>query len=247
MNERALVEGLRRQDPAAVRFLSECCLPSVWRFVYARVRGDQHLAEDIVSEAVLALLRTAADPTAEIGNPMSWLRTVVANKVADHFRAAARVQHLINQVKHETTDVEMHDAQASHQLLERREEVRNVLGQMTEQSRLALEWKYVDKLSVREIAVRFSVTEKAAESILFRARGEFRQKMMMKDQESPQSCNSPTCGGLDGGHTVCQHNNNTVCQHNDNAVCQHNADAGCQNNNSAECRKKEKERQARVG
>lgn len=188
LNDRALVEGLRRQDPAAVRFLSECCLPTVWRFVYVRVRGDQHLAEDIVSEAVLALLRTASDPTAEIGNPISWLRTVVANKVADHFRAVARVQHLIDQVKHETAEMDTQDAEASQQLLERREEVRNVLGQMAEQSRLALEWKYIDRLSVREIAARFSVTEKAAESILFRARGEFRQKMMMKNSESEVSC-----------------------------------------------------------
>lgn len=37
-----------------------------------------------------------------------------------------------------------------------------------------LEWKYVDGLSVREIAARLAVGTKAAESLLTRARGAFR-------------------------------------------------------------------------
>jgi DNA-directed RNA polymerase specialized sigma24 family protein len=38
----------------------------------------------------------------------------------------------------------------------------------------ALEWKYVDKLPVDEIAARLAVRPKAAESILTRARNAFR-------------------------------------------------------------------------
>jgi RNA polymerase sigma factor (sigma-70 family) len=39
----------------------------------------------------------------------------------------------------------------------------------------ALEWKYIDGLSVREIAGRLGVGEKAAESMLTRARESFRE------------------------------------------------------------------------
>ena len=45
---------------------------------------------------------------------------------------------------------------------------------LTDQHRLALEWKYVDGLCVRDMAHRWSTTEKAVESILFRARNAFR-------------------------------------------------------------------------
>ncbi|MBL8815288.1 MAG: sigma-70 family RNA polymerase sigma factor [Planctomyces sp.] len=192
MKDSALIEGLRRHDPAAVRYLSECCLPTVWRFACARVRGDQHLAEDILSEAVLALLRAASDESMEIGSPISWLRTVVANKVADHFRAAARVQHLIEQAKQTVPELNTQDAAQQQQLLERRQEVRQVLDSIPDQGRLALEWKYVDRLSVREIAGRLDVTEKAAESILFRARNEFRQRMIMKDNGHSAECCPPS-------------------------------------------------------
>ena len=61
---------------------------------------------------------------------------------------------------------------------------------LPEQQRLALEWKYVDKLSVRSIADRMDVTEKAAESILFRARREFRDRMLRIDKEDPPPAGS---------------------------------------------------------
>ncbi len=154
LNDSALVDGLRRHDPAAVKHLTDCFLPSVWRFVYFRVNGDQHLAEDIVSESVLALIRAVADSKQEIGNPVAWLRTVAAHKVADHFRAAARVQHLIDQAQQSILANDEKDAAQEQELRERREEIRQVLDCLPEQSRLALEWKYIDKLSVKEIAER---------------------------------------------------------------------------------------------
>lgn len=177
MNDTDLVRGLRERNPAAVRHLSECWVPSVWRFVYVRVNGDQHLAEDIVSEAVLALISAAGDPGKEISNPGGWLRSVASNKVNDHFRAAARVQHLLDQASNGNGDDSDGNPVEKQELKERRAAIRDVLEAMGDASRLALEWKYVDRLSVREIADRLDLTEKAAESVLFRARREFRTRM----------------------------------------------------------------------
>lgn len=187
MNDIDLLKGLREQDPAAVQHLSECYLPSVWRFVYARVGRDPHLAEDIVSETVLALIRAAADPESDISNPGGWLRTVASHKVNDHFRAAARVQHLIDQAKQTTETEDTVDPAAQQELVEKREEIRRVMEDLPEQHRLALEWKYLDKVSVRDIASRLEITEKAAESILFRARREFRDRMARSDAEAGQT------------------------------------------------------------
>ena len=178
LDDSALVDGLRRHDPEAVRYLSETCLPSVWRLVYARVHADRHLAEDIVSEAVLVLLNAVADPAVEIGNPLSWLRTVASNKIADHYRAAARVQHLIDQVQHTQPLVETPDATQQLAVLEQRAEVRRILELLPEQTRVVLEWKYIDKVSVRRISERLGLTEKCVESLLFRGRREFRERML---------------------------------------------------------------------
>ena len=148
--------------------------------------GDRHLAEDIVSEAVLAIMRAAAKGT-EIHSPSAWLRTVAVNKVNDHFRAAARVQHLIEEARQTGTHVEDEDAVAQEVLVEKRMEVRRAMDELPEQHRLAMEWKYIEKLSVREIAQRLDVTEKAAESILFRARRELRAKLKPNDDDDETS------------------------------------------------------------
>lgn len=200
MKDFALVQGLRRHDPIAVQHLSECYLPSVWRFVYVKVKGDRHLAEDVVSEAVLALLKAVADPEAEIGNPVGWLRSVAAHKIADHFRAAARVQHLIDQAEHVARVSDGREAVQEQELRERREEIRQVLDHLPEATRLALEWKYIDKLSVKQIAERLDVSDKAAESILFRGRKEFRQRILMKDGrgEAPASTDCGNCSQVNG-------------------------------------------------
>ena len=164
MNNTEFLQGLREQDPAAVRHLTECYLPSVWRYVCNRVGGDQHLAEDIVSDAVLALIR-AAQNGAEINHPGAWLRTVALRRVQDHFRAAARVKHLIENVKHVAEHSDVNDAVTQEILRERRAEVVEVMDALQPDYRMALEWKYIDKLSIRTIAARMGRTEKVVQAI----------------------------------------------------------------------------------
>jgi hypothetical protein len=62
-----------------------------------------------------------------------------------------------------------------------------VLGEMSDQHRIALIWKYLDRLSVRDMAERWSATEKAVESILFRARNDFRERYEQEERSPAQT------------------------------------------------------------
>ncbi|MBI3461697.1 MAG: sigma-70 family RNA polymerase sigma factor [Planctomycetes bacterium] len=182
MTDSELVQGLRRRDPSACQALCDCYLPSLWRYVYTRVNGDQHLAEDITSETVLALLAAVeSDSEQAIINPAGWLRTVAGRRVQDHFRAVARVRHLLEQSAGTSPGVSDADPARHSELLETRAEVRQVMDQLSDQYRAALEWKYLDKWSVKEIAEHWAITEKAVESILFRARREFRDRLTQRE------------------------------------------------------------------
>lgn len=193
MNDSELAQRLRRRDPAAIKWLCDCYLPSLWRFVYTRVNGDQHLAEDITNETILTMLtsiqnQSESQADSEILNLAGWLRTVAGRRINDHFRAVARVQHLLQQSPNRRSDSDVADPAKQHELQETRVQVRQAMDSMSDQYRLALEWKYLDKLSVREIAERWEMTEKAAESILFRARQEFRDRLA-KQHQSERSRN----------------------------------------------------------
>jgi len=167
-----------------MQWLCDCYLPSLWRFVYTRVGGDAHLAEDITSDTVLAMLtllqssgcddeRHAA--RTEIQNLAGWLRTVAQRRVSDHFRAVSRVEHLIQAAG--GSERSEADPAERQELEESCAAVRQAMDGLSDQHRLALEWKYLDKLSVREIAQRWEITEKAVESVLFRARRDFRERL----------------------------------------------------------------------
>lgn len=183
MNDLELVQAIRQREPAALQCAYDRFLPSLWRYVYAQANGDQHLAEDIVSETMLALVQTVGRPpveaATEILNPAGWLRTVAANKLKDHFRAAARVRHLLQNAQHVARQSDdPTDPAEICRAAEQRAEVRAAMDRLSDQHRTALEWKYLDKVSVREIARRWSMTEKAVESILFRARGALREQLL---------------------------------------------------------------------
>jgi RNA polymerase sigma-70 factor (ECF subfamily) len=185
LSDAALLLGLRDRDPAAYQRICDVHLPSVWRYVFACVHGDQHLAEDIVSETMLALLDSAEKLDHQECNLGGWLRVVARNKIRDHLRAVARVQHLIAQTRqngHANQSAELPPNAVER--IERSELVRRVMNDMADQQRLALEWKYIERLSVRDIADRFAISIKATESLLFRSRSEFR-KQFERAQQPP--------------------------------------------------------------
>ena len=175
MDNATLLDGLRRQQPEAARHLYQCLVPSIWRQVCLEV--DAATAEDIVAETVLALVdAVAAGQT--IDHPAAWLRTVARRRVQDHFRATARVRHLIDAAARDSStpaaSPEPSPPDAHDQKL-KRQAVRDTLDRLPEDQRLALEWKYLDDVSVDDIAGRLGRTAKAVESLLFRSRGAFRE------------------------------------------------------------------------
>jgi RNA polymerase sigma-70 factor (ECF subfamily) len=170
-----LVRGARGGDAEAWRTLYERYLPAVWRQAYALV-ADVHAAEDITSEAMLALLRGIGRLEADGSSVAGWLRAVVRCKVADHHRKAFRSRDKLLSAVGQRADclVEANPA-APLESKETRAHVLRVLEEMPDRQRTVLEWKYLDSLRVREMAERLGETEKAVETVLYRARIEFRR------------------------------------------------------------------------
>ncbi|WP_235908981.1 RNA polymerase sigma factor [Roseiconus nitratireducens] len=192
MNNADFIDGLRNQDPAAAKHLNECFVPSVWRFVFFRVDRNAHLAEDIVAETVLQLISAAASEVA-IENPGAWLRTVAARRVQDHYRAAARVQHLIEQAAQQAERTDDQDPARMHDTKLKRQCVREAMDGLPDTYRMALEWKYIEQLTVQVIAQRLDTSHKGAESILFRARNALRKRLQSEapSPPGPQAAGSP--------------------------------------------------------
>lgn len=180
MTDADLVRRARGGDAEAWRTLYERHLPAVWRQAYALV-DDVHTAEDITSEVMLALLRNIGRLEEDGSSVAAWLRTVVRCKAADHHRKVFRTRDKFpSAVAAAESCFEEANPAAPLECMETREQVLRVLEEMPERQRIVLEWKYLDALRVREMAERLGETEKAVETVLYRARIEFRRRFEQK-------------------------------------------------------------------
>jgi len=186
LTDAQLVIEAKERNSEAWTALYERYLPLMWRYAYALVR-DVHLAEDVVADAMLAFLKgihTLDIDPAENDTPKisAWLRSVVRHKIADHHRRTYRLQDRLVQVEANSRSAADDDCPSQPlELEESRCRVLNVLDHLPERQRMALEWKYVDGLRVREIAERLGETEKAVEATLYRARREFRRRFQLAE------------------------------------------------------------------
>jgi len=174
MTDADLIRAVRAGEETALETLYERYLPSVWRYAFAQLAGHTSTAEDVVSETFLAAVRQIARLKPEGGSLGGWLIGIARHKIGDVRRRRARVKVGLPPESLPQEDAS-HDPSASLETAERRAQVAAVMDALPDDQRLALEWKYLDGLSVREIAHRMGRTDKAAETLLYRARQAFRE------------------------------------------------------------------------
>jgi RNA polymerase sigma factor (sigma-70 family) len=155
LTDAELLRGVQIGDLSAWECLYRRYLPTVWRYVCLRVGGDRHLAEDVVSETILALVRQISSLAEGDGNLSGWLIAVARNKIGDHRRRVARQAQAAKVICDDMVSGTVAAApEALLEVAEIRQQVLTVLDRLPDEERLVLEWKYLEELSVGEIAGR---------------------------------------------------------------------------------------------
>jgi RNA polymerase sigma-70 factor, ECF subfamily len=143
-------------------------LPQVYGYLLPRC-GSVALAEDLTAETFMAAVtasRRHPPPRVTVG----WLIGIARHKLVDHWRRAEREQRALAAVEHgeagsEDPWSEVLDAQSAHAAL-----LRLSLPQRT-----ALTLRYLDGLSVPEVARHLDRSMHATETLLVRARSALRR------------------------------------------------------------------------
>jgi RNA polymerase sigma-70 factor (ECF subfamily) len=175
LTDAELLRDVNAGDLSAWEQIYARCLPTVWRYVYLRTGGHRHLTEDVVSETLLALVCQISSLKLRDVNLSAWLITVARNKLGDQRRKGARAAALVAKAGDDKSPPIVSDGpEAVLEAAETRQQVLTVMDVLPDEERLALEWKYIDDLPVADIAERLGRTERAVESVLYRARRSFR-------------------------------------------------------------------------
>jgi RNA polymerase sigma-70 factor (ECF subfamily) len=181
--DRALARRILGGDGAAFRDLFDRFFPRLYRFALARVPRDPEAARDIVQQTFCQAIERLDTYRGEAAL-YTWFCQICRNVVADHHRrnsrGAVRVVLLEDQpdaraILESIAAPEADEPETGAMRAQVHRLVEATLDALPGRYGEALEWKYIDGLSVRESAERLSVGEKAAESLLTRARESFRE------------------------------------------------------------------------
>lgn len=177
-SEPALVSRLLAGDEDGFEEFFETFFPPLYRFVRARV-GDETIAEEVVQAALSRAIDKLATYRGEAAL-FTWLCTFCRHEISAHYRKnppEKRVELAEDLPEIRAALESLADPTGPEELLRRKEIARlvgSVLDSLPERYGKVLEWKYLEGLTVTEIAERLETGPKAAESLLTRARQAFR-------------------------------------------------------------------------
>lgn len=175
--ERYLIAEVLAKDRKATAEFVALCADCVYPFVRRRLMPNTALAEDLVQEILLAAWQNLPGFRGD-SDLRVWVLGIARHKVEDHYRNRLRQAEIEEEedsapepALQPTFDEDL-DSETQRQRIEA------VLAGMPEAYRLALQWRYRDHRSTREMAELTGKTEKAMERLLARARGSFKKRWL---------------------------------------------------------------------
>jgi RNA polymerase sigma-70 factor (ECF subfamily) len=158
-------------DPAHVSQLLLKHRHGLLAFLHGLI-ADPHAAEDLFQEVSLVVVQKAAE-FEEGTNFPAWTRTILRNKVREHFRKREGV--LIDEALLDELDRDFRAVEEGIDPDGRREALRRCLGKLTDRVRQAIVLRYDEGLSPSAIGDRTGQSRAAVNSLLQRAREALRE------------------------------------------------------------------------
>jgi RNA polymerase sigma-70 factor (ECF subfamily) len=188
--DRELVQRMLSGDERAFTEFFDGHFPGLFRFAVARMGRDEDAAEDVVQATLCAAIPKLGTFRGEAAL-FTWLCTFCRHEISAFYRRTGR-NHAAVELREDDPEVAAAleslsaTSDAGPEAAMRRDEtarlVHLLLDRLPPRYATVLEWKYIDGLSVKEIAARFDLTSKAAESMLTRAREAFRERFSILTQ-----------------------------------------------------------------
>jgi RNA polymerase sigma-70 factor, ECF subfamily len=184
--DRALIMRMRAGDQRAFDEFFNSSAPRLLAFLARRSGMDSASIEDIVQNSLIKAIRNLDRYRGEAAL-FTWLTEICRHELADVSRKSARrPAHMSLEEPYADSYMQEHQLQASQaaeplwqmDVASQRGAVMRVLERLPAHYAIALEAKYGDGMSVEDIARQLGLTRVAAQSLLARAREEFRERWL---------------------------------------------------------------------
>ncbi len=179
-DDKLLATRVLNGDRAALRRFFDSYYPPTYRYCLRRVSPQD--AEELATDALRHAIRRLDGYRGE-ARLLTWIHGIARKLLASHFRRTARHRKVVYIDDNERVRAQVEAMAAdpgespeyAHELRERQDLVHRMLDRLPVDYGQVLEWKYIEGLSVEEIAGRLQTTAVSVQSRLARARRSFRQ------------------------------------------------------------------------
>jgi RNA polymerase sigma-70 factor (ECF subfamily) len=172
----ALTSGLAAGDENAFRRFHSLYFHRLLRYHLVVAHGDENSAREALQETYLRVVRHARRFNDEEAF-WSWLTVLARSSACDRGRACQRYWSLLARYAGMLLPADTAEGQGDTDAI-LSENLQACLNDLGELDRQLIEAKYLRKVTVRDLAVEYSLTEKAVESRLLRARRFLRRKVL---------------------------------------------------------------------
>lgn len=179
----AIARRIVAGDEQALRSIFDQFFPRLFRFARARLDGDDDAASEVVQKAFCQGVERMKSYRGEAAL-YTWFSQICRNVLVDYCRARNREQAHTVRLEDEPqvrAVLEILSAPAASEpetglwRVELCSLIQTTVDALPDHYGDVLEWKYAEGLPLRTIAGRLGIGEKAAESLLGRARDAFRK------------------------------------------------------------------------
>lgn len=170
--EKKLIEKIINRDEKALFDIYRLYQKNVFNFIYRQI-NNQYIAEEVTQDVFLDFIESLRDFRGE-AKLKTFLFTIARNKVVDYFRKkklkkilfSALPKYFIEGVATVILDDELEKKELANK-------IKKVFDKLPNDYEVILRLKYINGERVKAIAQKLSMSFKATESLLFRARKSF--------------------------------------------------------------------------
>jgi RNA polymerase sigma-70 factor (ECF subfamily) len=165
--QQALLDRASQADPAALGMLYDQYVDKIYSYIYHRV-GTADIAEDLTGQVFVKMLEAVRSGRPWQTSFSGWLYRIAHNLVIDHYRRNRRATFVDVD---EVTSLRSPDgdplkfAEASVEM----DRLRHALGSLTEEQVQVITLRFLDDLSIAEVARIMDKTEGAIKALQYRA------------------------------------------------------------------------------
>jgi len=158
----------------AVRWLLDEVAPVVYGYLYARMGGDQQSAEDLLQETLLEAVRGASAFRGDAA-ASTWMCAIARRRVARHYESERRREAAQRSLR--LAEAAPPGPEPAEALVESADEVLRALRWLPALQRQVIVLKYMEGLSVHEIALEVNRSPVQVQSLLQRGREGLRRQL----------------------------------------------------------------------